>query len=167
MRPVSIANRYPSLRFKPVEVERAIHELDERHGKLATSDSVLGNDGELSIVFMSDTALAELHARFLDDPTITDVITFEGDPAFGTAGEICVSVDAARRHLTGKATLRRSAIDQEAFSRELTLYVIHGWLHLAGYDDLKPVKKRIMRRAEKRAMDLLAKSNALPIFRLK
>ncbi len=55
---------------------------------------------------------------------------------------------------------------QEAFSAELTLYVVHGWLHLAGYDDLQPAKKRRMRAAEKRAMGLLRSKNALPVFRL-
>ena len=54
----------------------------------------------------------------------------------------------------------------EAFSAELTLYVIHGWLHLAGYDDLKPARKRRMRAAEKRAMALLRKAGALPVFRM-
>ena len=40
------------------------------------------------------------------------------------------------------------------FSAELTLYVVHGWLHLAGYDDLVPAKKRAMRRAPVTEMGL-------------
>jgi len=97
-------------------------------------------------VFLTDTALAKLHADFLDDPTTTDAITFEGDPIAGVAGEICVSAD------TAAAYAKRHRGD---FSAELTLYVIHGWLHLAGYDDLQPAKKRLMRRAEARALKLL------------
>ncbi len=113
--------------------------------------------GELSVVFLTDTALAQLHADFLADPTPTDVITFAGDPAHGTAGEICVSVDAAA------AYARKSRSD---FSAELTLYLVHGWLHLAGYDDLEPAKKRAMRRAEARAMRLLeANEGCLSRFR--
>jgi probable rRNA maturation factor len=46
------------------------------------------------------------------------------------------------------------------------LYLVHGWLHLAGYDDLAPAKKRVMRRAEKRAMTLLARARAIPNFAL-
>ena len=42
-----------------------------------------------------------------------------------------------------------------AFAAELLLYVVHGWLHLAGYDDLQPARKRLMRRAEARALRLL------------
>ena len=53
------------------------------------------------------------------------VVTATGafDPAFGTAGEICVSADTAATYA------RTQARD---FSAELTLYLVHGWLHLAG-----------------------------------
>jgi probable rRNA maturation factor len=47
------------------------------------------------------------------------------------------------------------------------LYVVHGWLHLGGYDDLAPIKKRAMRRAESRAMALLRRARQLPDFQLK
>ena len=126
--------------------------------------------GELSLVFLSDAALARLHADFLDDPTITDVITFEGAAPPGptadlqVAGEICVSVDAAVRQTksAGKTRLRDST-----FATELALYVVHGWLHLAGYDALQPSKKRVMRRAEARAMKLLRAAGELPAFFLR
>ena len=157
MRPVEIAQRHPRLRFDRRAVERAIHTLDAAHHALAAPRSDLANERELSIVFLTDAALAKLHADFLDDPTTTDVITFEGDPVAGTAGEICVSVDTAARYAreTGRP-----------FSDELTLYLVHGWLHLAGFDDLAPAKKRVMRRAETRAMRHLANTRALPKFTL-
>jgi probable rRNA maturation factor len=113
--------------------------------------------GELSLAFLTDAALARIHDDFLDDPTTTDVITFEGNAALESAGEICVSADTA-------ATF--AITHDRDFSDELTLYVVHGWLHLAGYDDLKPAKKRRMRAAESRAMDLLRAAKALPIFKL-
>ena len=102
--------------------------------------------GELSVALLTDPDLARLHADFLGDPKTTDVITFAGQPALGLAGEICVSVDTAAAY--ARKHRRR-------FAEELTLYVVHGWLHLAGYDDLMPVKKRAMRRAERRALALL------------
>ena len=113
--------------------------------------------GELSLAFLTDAALARIHADFLDDPSTTDVITFEGNPALASAGEICVSADTASTFAT---------THDRPFSEELTLYIVHGWLHLAGYDDLKPTKKRRMRAAEKRAMDLLREADALPKFTL-
>lgn len=131
-----------------------MHALDENSSRFLAGPP----PGELSIVFMTDPALARLHADFLDDHTTTDVITFAGESAFGTAGEICVSAD------TAQAFAQRHHHD---FSAELTLYVIHGWLHLAGYDDLEPAKKRRMRAAEKRARRILVESGIAPDFRWK
>ena len=113
--------------------------------------------GELSIAFVTDPALAQLHDHFLDDASPTDVITFEGNPAHGLAGEVCVSVDAA---------VRQVGSSEKKLSREITLYVVHGWLHLAGYDDLRPAAKRAMRRAEARAMRILEGKAAVPRFKL-
>jgi probable rRNA maturation factor len=151
---LSIANRHPRLQLDRRALARLIATLD------AHADRFRGGrpPGELSLVFLTDDAQAGLHADFLQDPTTTDVITFEGDPALGVAGEICISAD------TAAAYAKKHGGD---FSAELTLYVVHGWLHLAGYDDLQPAKKRVMRRAEHRAMKLLADARALPRFRFK
>ncbi len=171
-RPVAIANRHPRLRLKRAEVARLIHLLDANHSALRTPHSAIPR-GELSLVFLTDPALARIHADFMDDPTATDVITFEGDPAAGVAGEICVSVDTAARYvglpLAGKPSpkaRRQAPALQDKFSEELTLYLVHGWLHLAGHDDLVPAKKRRMRAAERRALGLLRRAGAIPAFRL-
>ncbi len=72
-------------------------------------------------------------------------------------GEIFVSVDTAQTYAT------RKNLD---FSRELALYLVHGYLHLAGFDDLVPAKKQKMRRAEKKALQILEAAAALPKFTL-
>jgi probable rRNA maturation factor len=153
-RVVAIANRYPRLRFDRQAVERMITVLD------AESERFNGGcpPGELSLVFLTDAKLAEIHADFMADPSTTDVITFEGEPAVGVAGEVCVSVDTAAQYA------REHGRD---FSSELTLYLVHGWLHLAGYDDLQPAKKKRMRTAEARAMKWLDQQKALPAFALR
>ena len=156
MREIAIANRHPRLKLDGRAVERAMALLDE-HAAAIVGRNFHMPAGELSLVFLSDDALAELHAQFLDDPTTTDVITFEGDPALGTAGEICVSADTAAAY---------ARAHERDFSHELTLYLVHGWLHLAGHDDLQPMKKRAMRRAEARAMRVLERAAAVPRFRL-
>lgn len=153
---VSIHNAHPRLRFRLPAVIRAIATLDENLSTLRIPSSAVP-PGELSLVFLTDAALSKIHADFMDDPTATDVITFEGERASGLAGEICVSVDTASSYAR---THRRK------FAEELTLYLVHGWLHLAGYDDLQPAKKRRMRAAEKRAMNLLRREKAIPDFRL-
>lgn len=154
VREISIANRHPRLRLDRRSVAQAIATLDA-HPAVTGPGPLAVPPGELSLVFLTDPALAQLHADFLDDGSTTDVITFEGDPAHGTAGEICVSVDTAFAY--AKAHRRR-------FDEELTLYLVHGWLHLAGHDDLVPAKKRAMRRAEARAMAVLQRAGCVPRF---
>ena len=153
MRPVDVANRRARLRFDRRALRAAIGLLDAHAGAFGGGCP----EGSLSVAFLGDPALARLHERFLGDRSPTDVITFGGDAAHGCAGEICVSVDAAARRC-GRARAR--------LSREITLYVVHGWLHLAGYDDTGPASKRAMRRAEARAMRLLERSAAVPSFKL-
>ena len=105
-------------------------------------------DGELSIALVDEATICEIHARFLDDPTPTDVITFPGDTDENKAGEIIVSVDQAMRvHQANNTTL----------IQELTLYLVHGWLHLAGEDDIDPADRMLMRQAEKTVLTQLGK----------
>ena len=184
-REVHLHNAHPRLKLDRRAVAKVIHTLDARFrytesdlplltpaaretAKAQLADSSAFNlrpsdfppalpPGELSLAFLTDAALARIHDDFLDDPSTTDVITFEGNAALQSAGEICVSPDTAATFAT---------THDRDFSEELTLYVVHGWLHLAGYDDLKPAKKRRMRAAESRAMDLLRAAKALPVFKL-
>ena len=181
LREILIANRHPRLRLDRRAVARVIHTLDANIATFRPPATASAKKGpspiahhlsptdELSVVFLTDAALAQLHADFLADPAATDVITFSGDPAHGTAGEICISADAALRQIASrKASLPAVGSAKEgALSAELTLYLVHGWLHLAGYDDLQPATKRRMRRAEARAMKLLQSANALPYFTLR
>lgn len=153
-RTLATLNSHSRLRLDKKAIARVIATLDAHADKFRGGCPL----GELSLAFMTDAKLAQLHADFLDDPTTTDVITFEGQPEFGIAGEICVSADTAAAY---------AREHQRDFSEELTLYVVHGWLHLAGYDDLQPAKKRLMRAAEARAMKLLHAANAVPAFSLK
>jgi probable rRNA maturation factor len=180
MRELAISNRHPRLRLDRRSLARALAHLDA-HFRFTSADLATlspaarrrarrlmrpGADqlfstvpaGELSLSFLTDPALAKLHADYLGDPTTTDVITFEGDESLGHAGDICVSVDTA---------LAYSEKHDIPFAEELARYVIHGWLHLAGYDDLEPKKKRRMRAAEERALKLLRSASLLPPFTLK
>jgi probable rRNA maturation factor len=195
-RDIAIRNAHPRLRVPRAAVAKAIALLDARfemlpgdlthltlpRTRMAILKSRIENreskiqgvcpPGELSIAFLTDPALAKIHGDFMDDPTATDVITFEGDVATGLAGEICVSADTAAKYvglsLAGRpgSARRRAPALQSKFAAELTLYVVHGWLHLAGYDDLQPAKKRRMRAAEGRAMKLLREAGTIPQFRL-
>lgn len=134
--------------------EEAVHGffnwLDERSGFSIP-------EGDLSIAFLSDKDLAQIHDDFLDDPSPTDVITFPGDPEEDLAGEILVSVERAELE---------SAKHGNTLSEELSLYLAHGWLHLAGLDDLDPESREAMREAEKKVMSGLNADDKLPPFSL-
>lgn len=165
-RPVALHHGHPRLRVPRAAVVQTVRTLDAAAGVIRLPDpGALA--GELSLVFLTDPALAALHGRFLADPSATDVITFAGDPAAGTAGEICVSVDAAARLAGLGGPGRASAAARARFAEELTLYLVHGWLHLAGYDDLEPTRKRRMRAAERRALAVLRRAGAIPPFALR
>ena len=171
MRSISIVNRHPRLRVNRRRLLHALHTLDAHFPPSPPRSSRPAGSvvppGELTFVFLTDAALARLHADFLQDPSPTDVITFPGDPGLGLAGEVCISVDAAVRHCQATKVKAGGAAMAKCVSTELTLYVVHGWLHLAGYDDLVPAKKRAMRRAEVRALALLRAHRALADFDLK
>lgn len=112
-------------------VERAV-EAARAHGKR--------RDLAASIVFVTDRALAKLHARALGDATRTDVITFDlSDDVGGALVEIYASAERAR-----SVAARRSV----ALERELSLYIVHGVLHVCGFDDHEPTDRARMRRAE-------------------
>lgn len=168
-RSVAVANRHPRLGVNRRALVAVVATLDAQAARF------LGGcpGGELSLVLLTGSALAKIHADFMADPSATDVITFVGDATAGLAGEICVSVDTAAEHvglpLAGRpGSARRQTQDlQEAFSAELTLYIVHGWLHLAGYDDLQPAMKRRMRAAEARAMKLLDDAGIPRVFTLR
>ena len=101
----------------------------------------------IDVVLVDDRTLARLHARFLGDPTPTDVIAFDlAGEEDGIEAEIYVSHECARR----MAAVRGVAVD-----RELCLYVVHGALHLCGFDDRTKRARARMRRAEARVMDAL------------
>lgn len=147
-RSLSFHKGYASLRYTTARLRGLFTALD------SDSDFAIPQ-GELSVAFLDDAALAHIHHRFLNDPSATDVITFPGDPCMGFAGEICVSVERARR-----VRLRWG----NPFSRELTLYLVHGWLHLAGCKDHTLAERRRMRAAETLVLSRLEAAKALPDF---
>lgn len=95
---------------------------------------------KIGVAVVDDRAIAELHQRYLNDPSPTDVLSFvlERSPKY-LEGEIVVSADTAA---DTAPNYNWTAAD------ELLLYVIHGALHLAGYDDSTPKKRSIMREKE-------------------
>ena len=145
-------NNLSSSLFNPEAAAIALFEAIHTSGRFPI------NEGELSIAFVSDAEIAQVHADFMDDPSPTDVITFPAQPKMKSAGEIIVSVDHAHS---------RAAELGESFSRELSLYLVHGWLHLAGYDDSKESDRAKMREAEQKALLILDEADQAIEFKVK
>lgn len=97
-------------------------------------------EGEISIAVVDDATMHELNRRYLDHDYPTDVLSFVLEQADRMLeGEIIVSADYAAREAPKYGwTLRE----------ELVLYVIHGALHLVGYDDTTPEAKAAMQEQE-------------------
>lgn len=94
---------------------------------------------ELSLAFVDDAASARINWQFLNHRGPTDVITFPlaHDPL---AGELVIGAIVAQRVAAERGH------DVQA---ELALYVVHGVLHLCGYDDKSAAKRRVMRERER------------------
>ena len=100
--------------------------------------------------FIGARAMAKANADYVGHQGPTDVITFSyfDDPESLFPGDVAVELliclDVADKEGAKRA--------DSSFAEELTLYILHGFLHSAGYDDLAPEPRRAMRRAERRGM---------------
>ncbi len=98
---------------------------------------------ELSVVFVDRKEMADLNRQHAGRAGETDVLAFPYD-----------LVPAARDRLLGEIVVCVSLAQEEAQARavcpedELALYVLHGMLHLLGYDDRRPKERRTMHARE-------------------
>jgi probable rRNA maturation factor len=92
---------------------------------------------DLSIVFVGTRRMRALNKKYLEHDYVTDVLSFD----LGTSqGEIIIC--------PGMASANAKA-HQTSTEEEIVLYVVHGILHLAGFDDKSPEGMRRMRSMEK------------------
>jgi probable rRNA maturation factor len=135
---VEVVNRQRGVRVDAAWLERIVRRAVPAVGRTAA---------EITVVVVNDRGIAELHRRWLGIPGPTDVITFDlaaAGPAGGPlAGDIVASAETARR-------VARELGWQPRY--ELAYYVVHGLLHLAGFDDGTPGERRRMRRQERAVM---------------
>ncbi len=120
-----------------------------------------GHTDEVSIYFVTMAEICRLHQEFFGDPSPTDCISFPIDQknegaGYHVLGEIFVSPQAALDYV-----MRQSEEINEDCYRETSLYVIHGLLHLLGYDDIRAEDKMKMEREQNRLMKELIEKNLL------
>lgn len=95
--------------------------------------------GEISFIVTSDENLRSINVEFLEHDYFTDVITFNYNQGKRVSGEIYLSLDTVR----GNASNFNVSLH-----KEMSRVMIHGVLHLTGYDDKTVSEKELMRSKE-------------------
>ena len=109
---------------------------------------------EIGFHLVNATEMARVHEEFMGIAGSTDVITFDhgSDPPRMIHGEIFIGIDDA---------VAQALEFKTSWQSEVTRYVIHGVLHLLGYDDLNAKARTKMKREENRLLRAAAKRFAL------
>ena len=95
--------------------------------------------GDISIVFCSDPYILDVNMKYLQHDYFTDIITFDYCDGKILSGDLFISID----------TVRANAVEYGAgFEEELNRVMVHGLLHLMGYDDHTEEQKIEMRSKE-------------------
>lgn len=107
---------------------------------------------ELSVLFADDSMIADLNSRYLGRRGPTNVLAFPMSEdqgcgvASGMLGDVAISVDTA---------IRESEESGERLEETVCRLLIHGILHLMGYNHVAVREERIMRKEEKRLLSLV------------
>lgn len=121
------------------------------HWKQISSD-------EVSIHFVDKDEISRLHGDFFNDPSPTDCISFPIDAPDENKGEYTVLGEIFVCPQVGIEYAIKNNQDPYV---EVSLYVIHGLLHLLGFDDQSEEEKVIMRGEENSAMEYLKENKGL------
>ena len=107
--------------------------------------------GDISIIFCSDNYILDVNMRYIQHDYFTDIITFDYCERDRLSGDLFISVDSVREN---------SIFYKTDFADELNRVMVHGLLHLIGYDDHTDEEKKIMREKEDYYLSLRASINA-------
>ena len=112
--------------------------LNNRWLKLV-AESEIRRIGQISIIFCSDNYILDVNQKYLQHDYFTDIITFDYCEGDKISGDLFISVD----------TVRDNAVEYGTeFVDELNRVMVHGVLHLIGYDDHKEEDIKEMRAKE-------------------
>jgi probable rRNA maturation factor len=134
---VSVRNLQRKVPVNFVELQnfaaKAIRRCPQSRRRKATDLSKLH---EVFVWLISDHRMARLHRKFMDQTGPTDVLTFQH-------GEIFISVETAKR---------QARTFGNSLARELQLYIVHGLLHLHGFDDQTQSGARRMEKTQEKIL---------------
>lgn len=95
--------------------------------------------GDISIIFSSDNYILDINIKYLQHDYFTDIITFDYCVGNVISGDLFISVDSVRDN---------SMYFKTKFEDELDRVIVHGLLHLMGYDDHTDEQQELMRHKE-------------------
>ena len=102
--------------------------------------------GELSFIFCSDEYLKEINVKYLNHDFFTDVITFDYSKEKLLFGDVYVSTDRVKEN---------AKTYNSSFNKELFRVIIHGVLHLCGFNDKTKKEKTLIRSKENEALSTI------------
>ncbi len=117
------------------------------HIKLILKHLRLSSNKDLCITFLDDKGMRELNSTYRGIRRTTDVLSFPQDgPDTRSLGDIIISVDTAKRH---------ARFYRISMQREIIKLIIHGILHILGYDHKKKNDANKMRKKENELLHLV------------
>ncbi len=103
------------------------------------AESELKRLGDISIIFCSDNYILDVNIKYLQHDYFTDIITFDYCEGNKLNGDLFISIDSVRENASFYGT---------EFADELNRVIVHGVLHLIGYDDHTEEDIKVMRSKE-------------------
>jgi rRNA maturation RNase YbeY len=95
--------------------------------------------GAVSIIFCSDNYILDVNMKYLGHDYFTDIITFDYCEGKVLSGDLFISIDSVREN---------AELYGATFEEELRRVMVHGLLHLVGYDDHTEEEQKVMRAKE-------------------
>ena len=95
--------------------------------------------GNVNIIFCSDNYILDVNMQYLQHDYFTDIITFDYCEGKVLSGDLFISIDSVRENASFYGT---------EFKDELNRVIVHGLLHLIGYDDHSEEDIKVMRSKE-------------------
>lgn len=109
------------------------------------AESEIKKLGNINIIFCSDNYILDVNVKYLGHDYFTDIITFDYCVKNILSGDLFISIDTVRDNTEFYKT---------EFNDELNRVIVHGLLHLIGYDDHTPEEQKIMREKENYYLEL-------------
>lgn len=103
------------------------------------AESEIRRIADVNIIFCSDNYILEINQKYLQHDYFTDIITFDYCERDKLSGDLFISVDSVREN---------SIFYKTDFEEELNRVIVHGLLHLIGYDDHTEEEQTQMRSKE-------------------